>query len=132
MTASTRAPVAERDRADPFQVDHRDLLARAQVLDRRLPVLRGDAEGHAVATPATVEPEDDAGNLRGAAVNVGIDAQAAVQPVQARVARLDVVESGLPDQRPVSENPAICAHGPFPREMRRSTWPVSSNLAHST
>src|SRR5947207_8252981 len=70
---------AERDRSRGFAIDHRDLLARAQILDRVRPRGFLDPVGDAAAGAALVEAEHESRLLRRAAVDEGIDAERAMQ-----------------------------------------------------
>src|SRR5450759_864902 len=93
-------------------VDRRDLLARAQVGDRRGAMLLRDPERDAAAGAAAVEAEHEAGLFGGAAVHEGVDAERAMLADQPRRDLLDERKARPPHQRAIAEHPEV-AFGQF-------------------
>ena len=76
-----------RSRAHGLAIDHGHLLARAQIGDGRRAFGGRHPKGDAAAGAAAIEAEHQAGPLRRAAMDEGIDAERAVQRRSAVPAR---------------------------------------------
>src|SRR6202030_3527680 len=76
--------VLELDPPHRFQIDAGDLLAAAQIGDCAVALGSGDAVSDTAAHAATVKPQNQAGLFRGAAVDMGKDAERPVQPNEPR------------------------------------------------
>src|SRR3546814_4595269 len=84
-------------------------LALKKVVERLLALGRRHAKCHAMARPATVQPEHQARCLRRPAVTVRVDAEAAVQAPEAGRAHLDVGKARMPHEGAVAEHPEALA-----------------------
>src|ERR1700730_16596222 len=76
--------VLELDPPHRFQIDAGDLLTVTQIGDGALALGGGDAEGDAAAHAAAVEAQNQAGLLRGAAMDIRKDAERPGQPKEPR------------------------------------------------
>src|ERR1700689_1743934 len=76
--------VLELDPPHRLEIDAGDLLAAAPIGDGALALRGSDAEGDAAAHAAAVEAQNQAGLFRGAAMDVGKDAEPPVQPNEPR------------------------------------------------
>ncbi|SPR97829.1 hypothetical protein CBM2634_A200081 [Cupriavidus taiwanensis] len=84
-------------------------LAAPQHAEFLLDHMAGHAKYHAVAAAAAVEPEHQPGIVPGAAVDAGIEVEAAVVAVHRGALALGVHHHRVPDQRAVAEYPDIAA-----------------------
>ena len=73
--------VVEPQRQPSFEIDGGRLLTGAQVVDRLVGLLGGDAEGDAAADAAPIEAEHQSRNFRRAAMDMRQDAQGAMVAV---------------------------------------------------
>ena len=101
--------VVEPDPPPGLDIDHGDLLARAQIIDGLGAFARRHPVGDAAAIAAAVKAEHQAGLFRRAAMDEGIDAKGAVGADQSRIAALEEFEIRPPHQRAIAENPEIAA-----------------------
>ena len=88
----------ELDLAHGFDIDRRDLFARAQIVQRFGARRSGDPVGNAAAHPAAIKPEHDPGPLRRAAMDKREHAKGAMQPDQTGRDPLAIRKSRPPHQ----------------------------------
>ncbi|SOY64416.1 hypothetical protein CBM2586_A80025 [Cupriavidus phytorum] len=104
-----RAGGADADAQPARMVGAGQHLAPPQHAELLLDHMAGHAEGHAVTAAAAVEPEHQPGIVPGAAVDAGIEVEAAVVAVHRGALALGVHHHRVPDQRAVAEYPDIAA-----------------------
>src|SRR5262249_51522229 len=95
----------QHHRAHALDIDLGHLLALPEIGERGGALCGRDPIGDAATGAAMIEAEHEAGTLRRAAVNEGIDAERAMRPEQARRNALRVVEARPPYERAVREHP---------------------------
>src|SRR5215831_21100611 len=88
----------ELDLPHRFDIDRRDLLARAQIAQGRGACRGGDPIGDAAAHSAAIKPEHEAGPLGRAAMDKGEHAERTVQPDQSGGDALAIRKSRPPHQ----------------------------------
>ena len=90
---------------EPAPIDVGHQLAGVEIAQNLGLLLRRDRERAAAAGAAPVEAQDQARSLARAAMDPGIDAEAAVVAVQPGIEHLLMLEAGPPHQRAVGEHP---------------------------
>ncbi|SOY48082.1 hypothetical protein CBM2587_A170148 [Cupriavidus taiwanensis] len=104
-----RAGGADADAQPARMVGAGQHLAAPQHAELLLDHMAGHAERHAMAAAAAVQPQHQAGIVPGAAVDAGIEIEAAVVAVHRGALALGVHHHRVPDQRAVAEYPDIAA-----------------------
>src|SRR5262249_50296858 len=92
---------------DQLAIHRCGLLAVAQILQGRRPLLGRDAVGDAATGAAEIEAQYETRPLRRAAVVERIDAERTVHAENMRGSALGKIETRPPDQRTVAEDPEV-------------------------
>jgi hypothetical protein len=112
-------PVKQFNRLQDLHIDHAHLLPRAKIGKGCIPLFRIDAKRNTGAGAAAIQPQYEPRFLFSATVVQGVDAQAAVIAVDARMGLLGKLKTGPPHQGAIAKNPVL-RHGGHSNHIGRN------------